>query len=134
MEQKERKHNRLGYYDYGQKGSYFVTLCTHSRLPLFKMESIVGNCLRAVPRFWDAQQRERHTGRSLRFFLIDQHPFGWVVFDVLPGFVIILLIADHMVIIGFLPELLVERRQHPGFNSTDVVGGSHGFEVVHDIL
>ena len=49
MEQKERKHNRLGYYDYGQKGSYFVTLCTHSRLPLFKMESIVGNCLRAVP-------------------------------------------------------------------------------------
>ena len=49
MEQKERKHNRLGYYDYGQKGSYFVTLCTHSRLPLFKMESIVGNGLRAVP-------------------------------------------------------------------------------------
>ena len=49
MEQKERKSNRLGYYDYGQKGSYFVTLCTHSRLPLFKMESIVGNGLRAVP-------------------------------------------------------------------------------------
>ena len=49
MEQKERKSNRLGYYDYGQKGSYFVTLCTHSRLPLFEMESIVGNGLRAVP-------------------------------------------------------------------------------------
>ena len=49
MELKERKPNRLGYYDYGQEGSYFVTLCTRSRLPLFEMEPIVGNGLRAVP-------------------------------------------------------------------------------------
>ena len=49
MELKERKPNRLGYYDYGQPGSYFVTLCTCNRIPLFEMESIVGNGLRAVP-------------------------------------------------------------------------------------
>ena len=50
MELKERKPNRLGYYDYGQPGSYFVTLCTRNRIPLFEMEPIVGNGLRAVPR------------------------------------------------------------------------------------
>ena len=31
-----------------------------------------------------------------------QEPFPWIVFDVLPYFVIVLLIADHMVIIGAL--------------------------------
>ena len=50
MELKERKPNRLGYYDYGKPGSYFVTLCTHNRIPLFEMEPIVGNGLRAVLR------------------------------------------------------------------------------------
>ena len=50
MELKERKPNRLGYYDYGQPGSYFVTLCTRNRIPLFEIEPIVGNGLCAVPR------------------------------------------------------------------------------------
>ena len=49
MDLKERKPNRLGYYDYGQPGSYFVTLCTRNRIPLFEIEPIVGNGLRAVP-------------------------------------------------------------------------------------
>lgn len=50
MELKDRKPNRLGYYDYGTEGSYFVTLCTHHRSHLFEMESSVGNGLCAVPR------------------------------------------------------------------------------------
>ena len=50
MEIKERKPNRLGYYDYGQEGSYFVTLCTHNRLSLFEMEPLAGNGLGGVPR------------------------------------------------------------------------------------
>ena len=50
MEQRERKANRLSNYNYGQPGSYFVTLCTNHRLPLFEMEPIVGNGHRAVPR------------------------------------------------------------------------------------
>ena len=50
MEHRERKANRLPNYDYGLPGSYFVTLCTNHRLPLFDMEPIVGNGPRAVPR------------------------------------------------------------------------------------
>lgn len=50
MEINNRKQNRLGYYDYGQMGSYFVTLCTRNRLSLFAMEPIVENGHRAVPR------------------------------------------------------------------------------------
>ena len=50
VEQKERKTSRLVNYDYGQPGSYFITLCTQHRLPLFEMEHNVGNGHRAVPR------------------------------------------------------------------------------------
>ncbi len=50
MEKLHRKQNRLGEYDYGQEGSYFVTLCTRNRAQLFDMESPVGNGLRAVPK------------------------------------------------------------------------------------
>ena len=50
MALKERKTNRLDYFDYGQPGSYFVTICTHNRISLFEMDPIVGNGHRAVPR------------------------------------------------------------------------------------
>ena len=49
MEKPGRRQNRLPDYDYGQEGSYFVTLCTHNRAQLFKMEMPVGNGLCAVP-------------------------------------------------------------------------------------
>ena len=49
MEQPSRKQNRLPDYDYGQEGSYFVTLCTHNRARLFEMETPVGNDLCVVP-------------------------------------------------------------------------------------
>ena len=49
MEQSNRKANRLPDYDYGLPGSYFVTLCTNRRIPLFQMEPLVGNGLCAVP-------------------------------------------------------------------------------------
>jgi putative transposase len=55
-----RKSIRLHGYDYSQAGSYFITLCTHDRLPLFgeivegamvlnTAGKIVENCWRAIP-------------------------------------------------------------------------------------
>ncbi len=50
MERETRKPNRLGSYDYGAAGCYFVTLCTQHRQLLFQMENpTVGNGLCAVP-------------------------------------------------------------------------------------
>ena len=50
MEKPSRKQNRLPDYDYGQEGSYFVTLCTQNRARLFEMETpTVGNDLCVVP-------------------------------------------------------------------------------------
>ena len=49
MEKPSRKQNRLAEFDYGQEGSYFVTLCTQNRARLFEMEMPVGNDLCVVP-------------------------------------------------------------------------------------
>ena len=49
MEKPSRKQNRLAEFDYGQEGSYFVTLCTQNRARLFDMEMPVGNDLCVVP-------------------------------------------------------------------------------------
>ena len=44
---------------------------------------------------------------SLRIFsLFRHHPFLWIVIDVFPGVVIILLVADHMIVISGLPDVL----------------------------
>ena len=44
---------------------------------------------------------------SLRIFsLFCHHPFSWIVIDVFPSFVIILLVADHMIVISGLPDVL----------------------------
>ena len=43
---------------------------------------------------------------SLRVYhIFGGYPFGWVIFDVFPNFVIILLISYHMVIIPALPNI-----------------------------
>ena len=77
--------------------------------------------------------RERHIGRSLRVDMMDKHPFCRVILDVLPCFVIILLIADDMIVIGFLPELFVEGSQKSCLDTADVVVCCHGFEKLHHI-
>lgn len=79
-------------------------------------------------------QKGTHAGRPLQLFLMKEHPLGWVIFDILPGFVIILLIADDVIVIGFLPELFVKWTQDSGLNTSDVIIGRHSFEIVHDIL
>ena len=44
---------------------------------------------------------------SLRIFsLFCHHPFSWIVIDVFPSLVIILLVADHMIVISGLPDVL----------------------------
>ena len=44
---------------------------------------------------------------SLRVLsLLCHHPFSWIVIDVFPGLVIILLVADHMIVISGLPDVL----------------------------
>ena len=48
MDLPNRKQNRLGNFDYGQIGCYFVTICTQNRQHLFNIES-VGNDLCVVP-------------------------------------------------------------------------------------
>ena len=62
MEKPNRKLNRLNEFDYGQEGSYFVTLCTQNRARLFQLESPVGNGLRAVP--YPAHKEKGTTYRS----------------------------------------------------------------------
>ena len=53
--------------------------------------------------------KERHAGRSLRFF-VHHDPFGRIIFNILPNLVVILLIANDMIIIGFLPQFAVKWR------------------------
>ena len=53
--------------------------------------------------------RERPVCRSLRSF-VHHDPFGRIIFNILPNFVVILLIANDMIIIGFLPQFAVKRR------------------------
>ena len=53
--------------------------------------------------------RERPVCRSLRSF-VHHDPFGRIIFNILPNLVVILLIANDMIIIGFLPQFAVKRR------------------------
>lgn len=43
MERTFRKRNRLKEFDYGEPGSYFLTLCTHNRAVLFEWENTARN-------------------------------------------------------------------------------------------
>ena len=70
---------------------------------------------------------------TLQFFFVKHLPFGRIVFDISPYFVVILRIADDMIVIGFLPEFFVEGDQNAGFDTATVVVGGHGFEILHHI-
>ena len=51
MDLPDRKKNRLDNFDYGQNGSYFVTLCTQNRKQIFEIEPLpVGNDQCVVPQ------------------------------------------------------------------------------------
>lgn len=51
MDLPSRKKNRLENFDYGQNGSYFVTICTQNRQQIFELEPRpVGNDLCVVPQ------------------------------------------------------------------------------------
>ncbi len=43
MDLPNRKHLRLQTYDYSLPGAYFITICTHKRQHLFRMESCAKN-------------------------------------------------------------------------------------------
>ncbi len=75
MEIQSRKQNRLGYYDYGKVGSYFVTVCTHKRQPFFQMENpAVGNGLCAVPNQivhrWIAETQSKYKNIIIDKYII----------------------------------------------------------------
>ncbi len=75
MERQDRKPNRLGSWDYGEVGCYFVTLCTHRRQPLFQMENpTVGNGLCAVPNQivhrWIAETQNKYTNIRIDKYVI----------------------------------------------------------------
>ena len=46
------------------------------------------------------------TKRWIFVFPSFYEPFSWIVFDILPYFVVILLVADHMIVISGLPDVL----------------------------
>ena len=49
-------------------------------------------------------------------------PFSWIVFDILPYFVVILLIADHIVIIGTLKNRFSNFFCHKHLDRTHNIG------------
>ena len=61
------------------------------------------------------------------------YPFFRIVSDVLPDFQIITVVTDHVIVIGFLPELSVERAQAAFFYAGDIVFGGSAFEALHDV-
>ena len=52
MNDPQRKHLRLEYYDYSQPGSYFITICTRERKQevLCSIEPAVGAIINCPPR------------------------------------------------------------------------------------
>ena len=56
---------------------------------------------------WGMEFADTRGRVSLRVYsLFCHHPFSWIVIDVFPGLVIILLVADHMIVISGLPDVL----------------------------
>ncbi len=99
MEMLSRRSNRLGSFDYGEDGCYFVTLCTHCRQKLFQTENkTVGNGLCAVPnrilRRWIEETENKY--ENVR---IDQY----------------VIMPDH------LHLLVTIKRQHPGGSLPDAL-------------
>ena len=51
-----RRRLRLDGYDYSTPGAYFITVCTHRRLPLFAVPTFaesVERCWHAIPQHFD---------------------------------------------------------------------------------
>ena len=61
-------------------------------------------------------------GCPLRMRIIPENPFLGIVFDVLPNTVVILLIADHMIIITGLPDVFTVFLVAEAFEGTDKTG------------
>ena len=79
MEKQHRKLNRLENFDYAERGCYFVTLCTHHRQSLFRIEKTsVGNGLCAVPnhipnqiiRKWIVESQKKYENISFDQYVI----------------------------------------------------------------
>ena len=51
-----------------------------------------------------ADTRGRVSLHTISLFF--HHPFSWIVIDVFPNLVIILLVSDHMIVISGLPDVL----------------------------
>ena len=62
------------------------------------------------------------TKRRIFVFPSFYEPFSWIVFDILPYFVVILLIADHIVIIGTLKNRFSNFFCHKHLDRTHNIG------------
>ena len=113
MEMPNRKQNRLGAFDYGQEGAYFVTLCTQNRARLFQMELPVGNGLCAVP------DNENGTTRRSCPTVENQiiHKWIWETENKFPGVVIdkYVIMPDH------LHLMVTIKERHAGRSLPDVM-------------
>ena len=117
MEITNRKQNRLGEYDYGLEGAYFVTLCTHNRARLFQMELPVGNGLCAVP-----QADTFETGTERRPFptLANQIIHKWIkeTDNKFPN----ITVDKYVVMPDHLHLIVTIRERHIGRSLPDVIG------------
>ncbi len=81
--EKRRRSTRLSGYDYAQTGAYFVTICTHGRLPLFG--EIIGDEMRlneAGRIVWDCWQAipDHHPHAETDAFIVMPNHIHGIIF------------------------------------------------------
>ena len=82
-DRQSRRSLRLPGFDYGQAGAYFVTICTHNRVPMFG--SIVGAEMRlneagrVVRECWTAIPEHYPRARTDAFVVMPNHVHGIVL-------------------------------------------------------
>ncbi len=85
MELPNRKQNRLSEFDYGQRGSYFVTLCTHNHTALFQIEHNTPNAKDTLPvqnliiHKWITQAQNKFPGISIDKYVIMSNHLHFLV-------------------------------------------------------
>ena len=65
-------------------------------------------------------------------FAVDIYPFFGIIYDIFPCFIIILLVADDMIIIGFLPYFPMKGGKKPYIYIMNIMIGGYGLEMLHN--
>lgn len=83
---KERKLNRLNTYDYSLPGYYFITICTHNRIPVFgkiKDDKVVLNEIgEIVQSYWQKIPTIYKNVETDEFIIMPDHIHGIIIINV----------------------------------------------------